>query len=121
MMHYILKGTKIVKEPDLIKWARWFEKGNRVIKQEAIMPGKAIEASVKQEVIIPVKEAEKNTCRLSTVFLGIDHNYIRKGKPILFETMVFNGKLDGEMERYTTYNAALKGHERMKQRILGGK
>jgi hypothetical protein len=31
---------------------------------------------------------------ISTVFLGIDHNYHQSGPPILWETMVFGGPLD---------------------------
>lgn len=35
---------------------------------------------------------------ISTVFLGVDHNF-GKGPPILWETMVFGGKLDQYQER----------------------
>jgi len=38
----------------------------------------------------------KNTITVSTVFLGIDHNWSRSGDPILFETMVFG--LDDDKE-----------------------
>lgn len=52
-------------------------------------------------------------CHVSTVFLGIDHNFSREGDPILFETLVFGGPLDGEMTRYCTYAEAEKGHAEM--------
>jgi hypothetical protein len=37
--------------------------------------------------------------KLSTVFLGLDHNYSRTGPPILFETMLFAPMSDEERDR----------------------
>lgn len=53
---------------------------------------------------------------VSTVFLGIDHGFLGHGK-LFFETMVFGGPEDGEMERYTTYEQAELGHKRMVEKI----
>lgn len=55
--------------------------------------------------------------RVSTVFLGINHGMIGE-EPILFETMVFGGPLDGECRRYTTRDKALAGHARLLARVL---
>ena len=49
---------------------------------------------------------------VSTVWLGINHRFIGQGPPVIFETMVFGGELDGYCERYTTLEAAEAGHER---------
>jgi hypothetical protein len=46
---------------------------------------------------------------VSTVFLGLDHNW-HGGDPILFETMIFHGPLDRETWRYCTYAEAERGH-----------
>jgi len=46
---------------------------------------------------------------ISTVFLGLDHQ-LGRGKPLLFETMVFGGKHDGRCRRYPTWDEALRGH-----------
>lgn len=46
---------------------------------------------------------------VSTVFLGMDHQY-GNGPPLLFETMVFGGPLDGEMGRCSTYDQAEQQH-----------
>lgn len=46
--------------------------------------------------------------RVSTVWLGLDHSI--DGPPIIFETMVFGGPLDGERWRYATEAEALEGH-----------
>lgn len=62
-----------------------------------------------------------NECEVSTVWLGIDHNYIYNGPPILFETMVF---LDGisniYQERYSTWQEAEEGHQRAIQWVKNG-
>lgn len=71
---YILIDGEPVEEPDLIKWAEWFERSGeeRIVKQ-TILGGYLI----------------------STVFLGLDHNFSRtfplpEGyKPLVFETMIF--------------------------------
>lgn len=47
--------------------------------------------------------------RVSTVFLGIDHNFLEDGPPLLFETMVFGDESELQ-ERYSTYEEALIGH-----------
>jgi hypothetical protein len=46
---------------------------------------------------------------ISTVFLGLDHGLLQS-RPLLFETMVFEGELDSMMDRYGTWNEALEGH-----------
>jgi len=76
-MNYIIDENKnIVQEPDLIKWANWYETHNRHIGKDYV--GRA---------------------KISTVFLGIDHNLNRVGPPILWETMIFGGPLDMEQFR----------------------
>jgi hypothetical protein len=54
---------------------------------------------------------------ISTVFLGLDHQF-GEGPPILFETLVFGGPLDGECERYYTFEEADAGHTAMLGRVL---
>jgi len=57
--------------------------------------------------------------RVSTVFLGIDHGHGMTDQPILFETMVFGGPLDGEMDRYATWDEAIAGHAAMVEQVKG--
>ena len=65
--------------------------------------------------------------RVSTVFLGIDHQF-GDGPPLLFETMVFpkneNAKMglwhDLDQERYSTWDEAEAGHARMVERARRG-
>lgn len=53
-----------------------------------------------------------NTCTVSTVFLGLNHSFDDR-EPILFETLVFGGPLDGDMKRYATYDQAERGHAKV--------
>lgn len=89
---WILIG-KEPKSVDLIEYKEWFETADRHVKDEVV-----------------------NDIRISTVFLGIDRRF-GDGPPILFETMVFGGPLNKEMERYSTWDEAEKGHDRMVQRV----
>lgn len=53
---------------------------------------------------------------VSTVWLGLDRAW-GDGPPLIFETLVFDGPLDMEMDRYSTEEQALKGHEEMCARV----
>ena len=57
--------------------------------------------------------------RVSTVFLGIDHNFSMSGRPILFETMVFVGRWgrDFDTRRYCFYEQAEAGHKEIVENI----
>jgi hypothetical protein len=87
---YRLNGKIPVPCYDTLEWATAFEYKNRRIA---------------------LTEFE-NGDRVSTVFLGINHNYSNKGAPILFETMIFGGEHDGYQERYCTWEEAEEGHKR---------
>jgi hypothetical protein len=59
---------------------------------------------------------------ISTVWLGLDQNFLHIGPPIIFETMVFahvSGDLHGDLEtrRYFTEGEARVGHEEMVQLV----
>ena len=48
---------------------------------------------------------------ISTVFLGSDHSYPKNdNKPLLWETMIFEGEHDGYQERYYSFDNAVDGH-----------
>jgi hypothetical protein len=49
--------------------------------------------------------------RVSTVFLGMDHNSDHDGPPLLFETMIVGGLLDQFRMRCTTYEEAEVMHQ----------
>ena len=74
----------------LIAWARMFESDDRQVALTVVAPG----------------------VRVSTVFLGLDHNFSRKGPPLVFETMTFDDYGGGDCWRWSTWDEAVAGHER---------
>jgi hypothetical protein len=64
-----------------------------------------------------VEQTDIGNVKVSTVFLGLDHSFV-KGVVILFETMVFGGKLDQDMQRYQTWSEAIRGHKSICKKIL---
>ena len=63
-----------------------------------------------------------NERRISTVFLGLNHAYTKEESPKIFETMIFEPNSFSEIycDRYSTWDEAVGGHERAKQRFLAG-
>ena len=57
-----------------------------------------------------VKQDSIGDISVSTIFLGLDHSFMSE-TPILWETMIFGGEFDQYMDRYSSYEDALKGHE----------
>jgi hypothetical protein len=91
---YILDGHTVVPATSLKQWAEWMKnKPDRRVRDETI-----------------------NGVRVSTVFLGLDHSF-GPGPKQLFETMVFGGALDGEMDRCATWAEAEEMHDRMVARV----
>lgn len=63
-----------------------------------------------------VGKTEVSGVTVSTICLGLDHNFAFKGPPVLYETMTFGGKThpdDSHVQlRWSTRQEALAGHER---------
>ena len=78
---------------DLLEWGQWFEV-NRERRKLAV--------------------DTLGDVTVSTVFLGLDHNFGESGPPVLWETMVFGGtgELEDYQERYSSRADALDGHRR---------
>jgi hypothetical protein len=62
-----------------------------------------------------------NQFTVSTVWLGLDHNYSKTGPPLIFETMVFGDPYDQEMRRYPTEEDAMRGHLAAVDALRAGK
>lgn len=96
-MYYILDGKTVVPTTDIKKWGEWFQENynNR-----------------------HVADTKKDNIRVSTVFLGVDHS-LGYGPLQVFETMVFGGEHDGDMNRYSTWEEAEKGHNTVCIQVWG--
>ncbi len=93
---YILNGREPVPAT-YQEWANWLEK--------------------EQWPASRVAEDRIGDARVSTVFLGLDHRFGDEGPPVLFETMVFDGKHDGDCERCCTWDQAEAMHKAMCDRL----
>ncbi len=70
-------------------WARWFEHPNN--RRVAL--------------------TQRGKITISTVFIGLDHNWSGQGPPILFETMIFGSQRIGDYQRrYSTWDESVAGH-----------
>jgi hypothetical protein len=85
--YYILDGTEPVA-CGFEEWGKFFETSDRRVAYE-----------------------DRGEIRVSTVFLGINHQY-GDGPPLLFETMIFGGEHDGWQERCSTWIEAEAMHKK---------
>jgi hypothetical protein len=92
MDHYILKD----RVPVPVSFEEWCEKFSEEDRRVALTNIGDVE--------------------VSTVFLGMDHSF-GGGEPLLFETMVFGGPLDEEMDRCGTWEEAEEMHRKMCERV----
>lgn len=92
---YVLDGKRPVPAT-LREWGRWMETADRHVGDTEVAPG----------------------VRVSTVFLGVDHNHSGRGPPVLFETLVFDDYgSGGEQHRYHTWDKAETGHRETVDRL----
>jgi len=138
---YILKGKLAVPVRDPLEWGRAFEKSARIIAQtffQNVEPWltrditRHRDANVSRarlgmgssERVVDPRFAAKQIL-VSTVFIGLDMGMGGGRDPLLFETMVFNGPCDDEMDRYSSWVEAEAGHEsfctRVKLALLKGR
>ena len=103
-MQYILDAElREIPCQDVIKWAMWCETADRHVGGDLLGP-----------------------YWISTVFLGLDHNYAMSGPPLLYETMIF--KIINPphimqrylIERYATWNEAKEGHDKAVEAVKAG-
>ena len=94
--HFILdENGEVKEEKDFINWSLWFGIADRKIMRTEI-----------------------DVSEISTVFVGIGYSFGDIDELLLFETMVFGGKYDGEQENYCTREEAVKGHKKW-EKIIG--
>src|SRR5262245_16445028 len=90
-------GRTPVPADDVLAWARWFERADCQVARTAV-----------------------DTAVVTTDFLGVDHQQIPGGEPLLFETTVFGGRHAGYQRRYSTWSEAEAGHRAAVALVAGG-
>lgn len=102
MNSFVLNGRVAEACPDLVRWVKF----------------------MKNTEARRISETFVGPMRVSTVFIGLDHNFCEKCPPILFETMVFapcepeqvfsmtitSEEIPDYTRRYCTYEEAEAGH-----------
>jgi len=88
---YILDKRSAVRCPDLVKWHKWMQDAQRMVRHTELASG-------------------GNSVHVCTTFLGIDVNF-DADDPVLFETMVLGGAHDRQLYRYRSWAEAEHGHE----------
>jgi hypothetical protein len=94
--YFILNGKETVPV-EAEEWNKWFEENynNRTV------------AFTKQDNI-----------EISTIFLGLNHNFSWRGAPLLFETMVFHNGHGQECVRTANWEEAEIAHHAMVRTIF---
>lgn len=89
---YILTDDhKVVLEPDLIKWAQWYET---------------------HELHVGFQEVGNGT--VSTIFTGLDFRLFGTGDPLVFETIYLDAEMSAEeVMRCSTWDQAEANHNLM--------
>jgi hypothetical protein len=104
---YALVNRGPVKLETLKAWMEEMTRRDRIAAETGVDPWR-------------VDETEIGAVRISTVFLGLDHNYTRRGPPILFETMIFGGRLDHFQNRCATWAEAEAMHAEAVRLVRAG-
>ncbi len=96
---YVLHDREPVAALSTEAWGAWFR-----------------DTALRRVALTEWRQGGDLTAQVSTVFLGIDHSFRSDPHtPILFETMIFAvalPMLDEYQERYSSWDAALAGHQR---------
>ena len=99
--YYILDANGDPVPCDVRTWGEWFERTSRT--RERIIAHDRDEGPGGVEILV------------STVFLGLDVTL--NGPPVLWETMVLGGLLDGFQIRYTSRADAFRGHQEICRQV----
>jgi len=131
--YYILRDRKALPTNDLMKWAAmiedaaartvkqtWFPNTPHWMKLDLAREKQSDETAkslglYRERTVIDLR-THVSKIMISTVFLGLDHGW-GTGPPLLFETMVFNGPLHEDMDRYTTWAQAEAGHAKFCEQV----
>jgi hypothetical protein len=76
MLFILNERGEPVEERNISRWSDWLATNARTVRIETI-----------------------GDSTVSTIYLGLDHNFLQGGPPILWETMVFGGKLAHKQTR----------------------
>ena len=85
--YYIEKDGRPVSIEDMAEWNQWYRTANRLVEKTKVGPVSVV-----------------------TLFLGMDNRTGSIGPPLLYETVIRGGVLDGTQYLYSTREEDLQGH-----------
>ena len=99
----------------------WYDRdGNPIGAEMAMLLRYGNEGTVSDYARIGLDEFDG--VKVSTVWLGLDHNLGLHGeKPLIFETMIFGGDHSEDCYRYSTKEEALDGHNTVVENLRNGR
>lgn len=143
---YILVDGQPVIVDELMDWARFYDDTEgRIVRQDFLLyvnrvliisDQKTYDAACEHKEMfqtpLSAEQIEHNIkarkkkaelggvpIKISTIFLGIDHNFYDDGPPILWETMLFGiDHKDFGQHRYNSQKKALKGHQMLLDTLM---
>jgi len=95
--YYILRDGKVVEEPDYQTWASWYESVYEGVRE--------------------VAQTDTAHSSVTTHFLAMSMTLAQDDPPMLFETRVKGGWLDGEWERFASPAEAKRGHDAWVEKV----
>lgn len=91
----------------------WYDKEGNVISDREAVNIRLADPDYKRVAMTHIgKEVD-----VSTVWFGLNSRW-DDGPPLIFETLVFGGKHDQYMERYSTKSEAEEGHKRIVAMVM---
>lgn len=98
MKHFILEKHRVVPTEDVHEWIAWL-----------------MAAELDDRCRVAKTELFGGDVEVSTVFIG--RNLGLNRLPLLFETMVFGGELDGHTRKYSCWQDAEEGHRETVEKV----
>ncbi|MCP4898247.1 MAG: hypothetical protein GY906_14840 [bacterium] len=95
--YFILSEGTVSEEPDYEAWSKWYENA--------------------YEGVSNIAHTETAQGTVTTKFTAMSMTLDKKAAPMVFETTVSGGWLDGKIERYPTVEEAKKGHDSWVEKV----
>jgi hypothetical protein len=95
--YFMLRDGKVVEAPDHATWAGWYKSAYESVRE--------------------IIRSETAHATVTTQFLPISMTLSADEQPLLFETRVTGGWLNGQGDRFTSLERAKAGHEAWVARV----
>ncbi len=95
--YFILNDGRVTEEPDYETWSKWYEST--------------------YENVSGIAQTETTQGTVTTKFMAMSMALDKNAAPMIFETSVSGGWLDGQIQRYATIEEAKQGHQTWVEKV----